>query len=323
MFKRKLITFLVAMLAGGVSMAGNGPGGYPKEPIRFVVAFAPGGGTDLVARLVASELSKRIGANVIVENKGGASGIIAAQYVARAQADGYTLLVGGSGPMVFNPITYNTLPYDPNKDFEHVTILGSYPIVLVAGKDQPFNTVKELIQYAKANPGKLNYGSAGASFQVPTEYFAAVAGITMMQVPYKGTALAAQALMAGDIQLLSADVGPGAPLVASGRAKALAVTSAERNPILPDVPSVAESGIKDFDFSLYSAVAAPKGTPSDIVKYLQEELHATLHSPEVAGRLKQMGIKPEGMPPADAMARYAKEINQFQPLVDRLGLKVN
>jgi len=323
MLKRNLIGFFVSLFTASTAVAGNGPNGYPKEPVRFIVAFAPGGGTDLVARLVAAELSKRIGANIVVENKGGASGTIAAQHVARAAPDGYTLLVGGSGPMVFNPIMYDNLPYDPAKDFEHVTILGSYPIVFVAGREQPFNTLRELIAYARANPGKLNYGSAGASFQVPTEYFAAVTGISITHVPYKGTALAAQAMMAGDIQLLSADVGPGAPLVISGRAKALAVTSAQRNPILLDVPTVREAGINDFDFSLYSAIAAPRGTPAEIVKYLQEQLHDTLHSPEVSERLKQMGIKPEGMPSGEAVARYKREIAHFKPLVERLGLKAN
>src|SRR5690606_14759897 len=154
------------------SFAGNGPNGYPTEPVRFVVSFSPGGGTDIVARHVAMHLGKRIGQTVVVENKPGASGIIAAQSVARAKPDGHTLLVGGSGPMVFNPITQDPLPYDPKNDFEPITILGSYPIVLLAGTKQPFNTIQALVQYAKAHPGELNYGSAGYSFQVPTEYFA-------------------------------------------------------------------------------------------------------------------------------------------------------
>lgn len=319
LIKKALVTTALVATAG-VAAAGNGPNGYPNEPIRFVVSFAPGGGTDLMARLVAAELSKRIGQNVVVENKAGASGIIAAQYVARAKPDGYTLLVGGSGPMVFNPITQKDLPYDPEKDFEPVTILGSYPIVILAGNKQPFSTVADLVSYAKANPGVLNYGSAGYSFQVPTEYFASEAGIQLTQVRYKGTSLAAQALMAGDIQLLSADIGPGAPLVKAGQAKALAVTSAERNPILPNVPTLAESGFKNFDFSLYSAVAAPKGTPVEITNYLQKELHAALHSPEVSKRLGEMGIKPEGMPPADAAARYAREIKMFTPIVQKMDL---
>ncbi|GAA5233582.1 tripartite tricarboxylate transporter substrate binding protein [Verticiella sediminum] len=318
-------TVVAAMLLAlnSVASAGNGPDGYPSEPVRFIVSFAPGGSTDIVARLVASELSKRIGQTIVVENKAGASGIIASQYVARANPDGYTLLIGGSGPMVFNPITQSSLPYDPVKDFEPVTILGSYPIVLLAGDKEPFDSVKDVVQYAKDNPGVLNYGSAGYSFQVPTEYFASVADIKLTQVPYKGSSEAAQALIAGDIQLFSADIGPGAPLATSGRAKPLAVTSAERNPVLPDVPTFAESGFPGFDFSLYSAVAAPKGTSTAITDYLQKELHAVLHSPEVSERLATMGIKPEGMPPAEAAARYAHEIELFQPIVDKMGIKVN
>lgn len=322
MFRRTALAIALSLLAGAAA-AGNGPGGYPTEPVKFVVAFAPGGGTDIVARLVGLELSKRIGQPVVIENRAGASGILAAQFVARAKPDGHTLLVGGSGPMVFNRVTYKSLPYDPDRDLETVTILGSYPIVLLAGKDQPFNTLSEMIQYAKKNPGKLNYGSAGASFQVPTEYFASKAGISMVQVPYKGTGLAAQALMAGDIQLLSADIGPGAPLAAAGQAKALAVTSAQRNSVLPDTPTIAESGIKGFDFSLYSAVAAPKGTDLKIVNYLQQELNAVLHSTEVKARLYAMGITPEGKSPKETNARYQRELNIFGPLADRLGLRNN
>lgn len=321
--KRKLAVLLATMMAAGAAVAGNGPDGYPKQPIRFVVAFAPGGGTDIVARLVGAELSKRVGQTVIVENKAGASGIVAAQYVAREKPDGYTLLVGGSGPMVFNTITQNNLPYDPKTDFEHVTILGSYPLVLVAGEKEPFNTVKELIDYAKQNPGVLNYGSFGAASQVPTEYFSSVADIQMAHIPYKGSGMATQALIGGDIQLFTVDVGPAVPLVTSGRAKAIAVTSAERNPMLPDVPTLAESGFDGFDVSLYSAVAAPKGTPTEITDYLQKELHAVLHSPEVVERLNGMGIKPEGMPTPEAVARYAQEVEMFGPIADKLGLKNN
>jgi tripartite-type tricarboxylate transporter receptor subunit TctC len=320
---KKTIVAAALLAVGSAALAGNGPDGYPAEPVRFVVSFAPGGGTDIVARLVASELSKRIGQSVIVENKAGASGIIAAQYVARAKPDGYTLLVGGSGPMVFNPITQNSLPYDPVKDFEPVTILGSYPLVLLAGVKEPFNSVQDLVKYAKDNPGELNYGSFGYSSQVPTEHFASIADIKLTQIPYKGSSEAAQALIAGNIQLFSSDIGPAAPLVSSGRAKALAVTSAQRNPILSDVPTLAESGFPGFDFSLYSAVAAPKGTPAAITDYLQKELHAVLHSSEVSARLGTMGIKPEGMPPAEAAARYAHEINVFRPIVEKMGIKTN
>ncbi|GAA4339513.1 tripartite tricarboxylate transporter substrate binding protein [Pigmentiphaga soli] len=322
MVSRVALGSLLAAAATGVQ-AGNGPHGYPKDPVRFIVAFAPGGGTDIVARLVAAKLSERIGQQVVVENRAGASGILAAQFVARSEPDGQTLLIGGSGPMVFNPITYNKLPYDPVKDFEPITILGSYPIVLLANPKLPVSTLPELIAYARKNPGTLNYGSAGASFQVPTEYFASQAKITLSQIPYKGTALAGQALMAGDIQLLSADIAPAVPLVNSGQAKALAVTSAKRNPILPQVPSIAESGIKGFDFSLFSAAAAPKGTSREIVTYLQEQIHAVLHSDEISGRLAKMGVEPEGGSPEETAARFKREIDLFRPIADAAGIKVD
>ena len=323
MFRHTALAMAGTLLVTSLTYAGNGPGGYPKEPVRFVVAFAPGGGTDIVARLVGLELSKRIGQSVVVENKAGASGILAAQTVANAKPDGHTLLIGGSGPMVFNRVTYKSLPYDPDKQLETITILGTYPIVLLAGNNQPFSTLPEMIQYAKKNPHKINYGSAGASFQVPTEWFASEAGISLVHVPYKGTSLAAQGMMAGDIQLLSADIGPAVPLVKSGHAKPLGVTSAERNPALPDVPTMAEQGVKGFDFSLYSAVAAPKGTSMEIVQYLHKELNAVLHSPEVKGKLVAMGIEPEGRSPQETQARYERELGMFGPLSDRLGLRTN
>src|SRR5690625_4514174 len=249
---RLISTFIMALvLSTSNAVADEGLGNYPDKPITFVVSFGPGGGTDIVARVIAAELGERIGQPVVVENKPGASGILAAQYVARSKADGYTLLIGGSGPMVFNTLIYNSLPYDPFEDFEAVTILGSYPIVLVANNDQPFDTLEEMITYAKENPGELNYGSAGASFQVPTEYFASEADIEMTLIPYKGTAEASQALMAGELQLVSADLGPVASLLNSGKVKGLAVTTKERNPILPDVPSVTVFDFDDFAVSLY------------------------------------------------------------------------
>ncbi len=323
--QRNITTLIgMAMLAGvSTATAGNGPGGYPDKPVSFVVAFGPGGGTDLVARLVARYLSEQIGGEVIVENRPGASGIVAAQYVARAEPDGYKLLIGGSGPMVFNQVTYENLPYDPVNDFEPITILGSYPIVLLAGNHTDIHTLDDLVEHAKANPGELNYGSAGASFQVPTEYFASEAGIDLTQILYKGTAAAAQGLLAGDIELLSADIGPGAPLAQGNQARPLAVTSANRNPILPDVPTIAEQGYEGFDFSLYSAIAAPAGTPEEITNYLQEQLHIVLHSPEVKNQLAEMGILPEGMPPSEAAARYAREVETFRPIAEAAGIKVD
>jgi len=321
---RLISTFIMALvLSTSNAVADEGLGNYPDKPITFVVSFGPGGGTDIVARLIAAELGERIGQPVVVENKPGASGILAAQYVARSKADGYTLLIGGSGPMVFNTLIYNSLPYDPFEDFEAVTILGSYPIVLVANNDQPFDTLEEMITYAKENPGELNYGSAGASFQVPTEYFASEADIEMTLIPYKGTAEASQALMAGELQLVSADLGPVASLLNSGKVKGLAVTTKERNPILPDVPSVTEFGFDDFDVSLYSAVAAPKGTPEAITQYLQRELHEVLHSDKVVAQLEKLGITPEGMPTEEALERYRYEADLFRPIVEEMGLQVD
>jgi tripartite-type tricarboxylate transporter receptor subunit TctC len=320
--KVQVIAFLAGAFAlGAQAFAQNAAADYPKEPIRFIVAFAPGGGTDTIARLVGQHLGKALGQPVIIENKPGASGIIAAEYVARAAPNGYTLLVGGSGPMVFNPVVYPKLPYDAIANFAPITILGSYPIVITAKLDLPIKTVADLIKRAKEQPGALNYGSAGASFQVPAEYFSQLAGIKMTQVPYKGSGPASQALLGGEIDLLVADIAPSMSLVKTGKIRPIAVTTAKRSPALPDVPTVAESGLPGFDVSLFSSLAAPAGTPPEIIKRLHAEVAKVLRMPEVREKLAAMGIEPGGITPEQSAARFKREIAVYGPAAKAAGVK--
>ena len=296
------------------------PAGYPSKPIRFLVAFAPGGGTDILARLIAHHMSRNIGQSIVVENRAGASGTIAAQSTINAAPDGYTLMVGGSGPMVFNPVVMSKMPYNPD-DLVPVTILGSYPIVISAKSDLPVKTLADLIDLAKKRPGELNYGSAATSFQVPTEYFAQRAGIKLQVIPYKGSGPAAAALMAGDIDLIMVDMAPAVSLLQSGKARALAVTTARRNPVIPDVPTVAESGIPGFDASLFSALVAPAKTPPAIVRYLQQQVAKVLALPEVKDRLDQLGVEGGGMSPEATAERIKQEIAVYGPIAKAAGVQ--
>lgn len=318
---RVVVWLSLSLLACSAVRAQESAASFPSKPIRFVVAFAPGGGTDILARLVATYLGKSVGQPVVVENRAGASGLLATDVVVKAAPDGYTLLVGGSSPMVFNPIVFDKLPYDPVVDLAPITILGSYPIVILAKNDLPVKTLADLIALAKQKPGMLNYGSAGVSFQVPTEYFAIRAGIKLQMIPYKGTAPAGAALLAGDVDLVMGDMAPAVGLLKTGRVKALAVTTAKRSPILPDVPTIQESGVPQFDVSLFSSLSAPGRTAPEIVRKLQQEVAKVLAMPEVRERLLQLGVEAGGMSPEATAARFKTEIALYGPIAKAAGVR--
>ena len=322
LIRRAFAFLLLSMLFNTGALAQNAAASFPNKPIRFVVAFAPGGGTDILARLIAVHMSKTIGQPVVVENRAGASGILAAETVARAAPDGYTLLVGGSSPMVFNPLVFDKLPYDPLVDLAPVTVLGSYPIVIIAKNDLPVYSVADLVKLAKEKPGVLNYGSAGVAFQVPTEYFASRAGIKLQMVTYKGSGPAGVALLAGDIDLVMGDMAPALGLLKSGRVRAVAVTTAKRSAAMPNVPTVAESGLlPGFDVSLFSSLAAPGRTPPEIVRKLQQEVAKVLELPEVKERMLQLGLEAGGMSPEATAARFKHEIALYGPIVKAAGMR--
>lgn len=320
--RRLLALFFLSVSLSNYAIAQGAAASYPSKPIRFIVAFAQGGGTDILARIVALHLGKLVGQPIVVENRGGASGILAAAAVAKAPPDGYTLLVGGSSPNVFNPIVFETLPYDPLVDLAPITILGSYPIVIVARESLAAKSITELVKLAKEKPGTLNYGSASVAFQVPTEYFASRAGIKLQNIPYRGTSLAAAGLLAGDIDLVMADIAPAIGLLQSGGVRALAVTTAKRSSALPEVPTIAESGLlPDFDVSLFSSLSAPGGTPPEIVRKLQELVAKVLALPEVTERLRQFGVEAGGMSPEATAARFGREIELFGPIAREAGVR--
>ena len=253
---RLLLALCAALAFCGPAVAQQ----YPSKPIRLIVGYSPGGGNDLIARIVATRLQTKLNQPVIVENKPGAQSIVAAELVAKAAPDGYTLLIAPSGPMTINPAVYAKLPYDPVRDFVPVTMLAEFPLLLVVGAEQPVKSVKELVEYARGNPALANYASSATPFQLASELFNVRTQSKFQHIPYKGSGDAVQAVMAGQVLMALADSGPIAGPLKAGKLRALAITTARRPPDFPDVPTMAEAGVPDMDIALWTGLVAPKGT---------------------------------------------------------------
>ncbi len=269
------------------------PARYPTRAIHIVVGFTPGGGNDLIARIVGQKLSDSLGQPVIIDNKPGGGAIVATEYVAKSPADGYTLLVGASGAMAINPAVYTRLPYDPVKDFVPVSELGSFPLILIVNAASPIKSVTDLIAFAKAHPKDANYASSSAAFQLVTELFKQKTGAPMQEIPYRGANDSVMAVISGQVTATIADAGPVSGQIKGGQVRALAVTSPDRAEDLPDVPTLTEAGT-DVDAVLWSGIFAPRQTPPAIVKKLESELMRIVKEPDVVARLKPLGIQPVG-----------------------------
>ena len=257
---------------------------YPAKPITIVVPFAPGSGTDSITRIIAQYLQNALGQSVVVENKVGASGVIAATHVARSAPDGYTLLMATNSTHSANPHLFKKLDYDPVKDFAPVARIGSYVFMLVVNKDVPAKTLQELVAYAKANPGKLSYASGNTTGIVAGETFKSKAGVDILHVPYKSTPPAINDVLGGRISMIVIDMAPGLEHVRAGNFRALAVTTKERSKLLPDLPSLAEAGIPGYDVTSYAALFAPAGTPKEIVDRLNAEVRKIIDNPDAKPR---------------------------------------
>jgi tripartite-type tricarboxylate transporter receptor subunit TctC len=267
---------------------------YPSKPIQIVLGFPPGGSTDILARLVAQKLQEDWGQPVVVINKPGASTIIATESVVKSPADGYTLLIGASSGLTINPVLYDKLPYHPTRDLMPITIMGSFPLLLIVQPNMPVNSVKELISYAKTASPSLNYSSASTLFQLSGEMFKQMASVDVTHIPYKGSMQAVTALATGDVQMLFLDPAPALVQMKAGKAKALAVTSKKRWSLMPDLPSLAESGLPDYDVTGWIGLFAPTGTPPDIVAKVQKEVSRVVALPEMRERLETLGIDAGG-----------------------------
>jgi len=297
--------------------------GYPSKPIRFVVPYAPGGNTDILARLLGQKLSEAWGQQVIIDNRPGAAGTVGAELVARAPADGYTLIMGSFGNIIVANSLYKNLKYDPFRDFASIALVSLPPGILVENPAVPAQNVRELIAYAKSNPGRLNYGSpgSGAWNHLFFELFNASAGISIVHVPYKGIAPAVVDLLGGQVQLAISAFPTALPHIRSGKLRALAVTSAKRSGLMADVPTVAESGLAGYEAAGWFGVLAPAGTPPAVVAKLNAEINRILELPEVKASLASDGAEPAGGTPAQMTESARAASAKWSKLIRELNLR--
>jgi len=316
----RFVAFVLSLLVLGAH-AQN----YPSKPIRLVVPFAPGGSSSLVARFMAAEMEKGLGQQIVIENKGGGGGNVAMQEVARADPDGYTLIIGHVGSLAMNPFMYDRLPYDVNRDFAPVSLLAIVPAIFVVHESVPVKNLKELVALAKAKPGQLNYGSAGngSAGHLAIEYLKQVTGMELQHVPYKGTGPNVTDLVAGRTQVSSAGTPPLLPHVRAGKLRVIAVGTAKRLHSLPDVPTVAEQGYPGFETSQWYGLNAPAKTPESIVRRLAEEAAKAAKSPLVAERFKPDDAEPVGSTPAEYGAFIRKEQERWGKVVKTAGVKAD
>jgi tripartite-type tricarboxylate transporter receptor subunit TctC len=296
---------------------------WPRQSVRFVVPFAPGGTSEIVARTVANELTKQLGQTVFVDNKGGGAGLPAMQEVAKATPDGHTIILGHIGSLAVNPYIFPNQPYDVNKDFIPVTLLAKVPNLFVVHPDVPAQNFKDFVAYVKQNPGKLNYGSAGnaSAGHLAMEYLKLVTGMFITHIPYRGTGPQLTDLLAGRTQASSAGLPALLPHIKSGKLRPIAVGTAQRLAQLPDVPTVAEMGYKDFETSQWYGILAPAGTPRDVVIKLQEESLKALKSNAVTERFASDSAVGGGGPPAEFAAFIAQQQRVWKEIVQRAGIK--
>lgn len=298
--------------------------GYPSKPVNIVVPFAPGGATDIMTRLLAERLSKRLGQPVIVENKPGAGTMIASEYVAKAPADGHTVLMAASS-LGIAPSLYSKVNYDPVKSFAPISLVASVVHVLEVHPSVPVKSVGELITWLKANPGKANYGSVGAgtSTHLESELFNTMAGVKMVHVPYKGSAPALTDLVGGSLQVMFDAWASSGPFVKDGRTRLLAVTTAQRSKILPDVPTVAESGLPGYEAMPWLGLLAPAGTPDAVVKKFHDELIEVLKEQPVQEKFHSLGLDIIGNTPQEFAEFIKKDITKWAKVIQETGAKAN
>ena len=326
--RRQVLQAAAAAVAGAASIAAPAAfaaEAWPSKPIRFVVPFAPGGTSEVVARSVAVELTKQLGVSVYVENKPGGAGVVAMQDVAKSAPDGHTLILTHVGTLAVNPYMLESQPYDVNKDFAPVTLLAKVPNVFVIHPDLPAKNFKEFIAYAKANPGKLNYGSAGnaSAGHLAMEYLKLVTGVFMTHIPYRGTGPQLTDLLAGRTQASSAGMPALGAHIRAGKLRAIAVGTQKRIPSMPDVPTVAEMGFPNFETSQWYGIHVPAGTPPEIIKRLQEESQKALASSGVTARFATDNAVAGGYPSAEYAKFIAGEQKIWKDIVKRAQIKAD
>jgi tripartite-type tricarboxylate transporter receptor subunit TctC len=296
---------------------------YPVKPVRMIVPFAPGGGVDFTARLVGQKLGAALGQSVVSDNRAGAGGVIGTEIAAKAPADGYTLLLGSAGPLTILPGMMKGLQYDPVRDFAPIALVSSLPFLLVVHPGLPVKTVPDLIAYAKAKPGALNYGTAGngSTTHLATELFKSMAQIDLVHVPYKGVAPAVADLLGGQVQLMAGDLSTLMPQVKAGKLRALAVTGAKRSALAPELPTIAESGVAGFEASGWFGVLAPAATPHELVARLNALIARALGENDTRERLAALGGDAGSGTPAEFGSRIREDLAKWGRLIKTLGLR--
>ncbi len=323
----QLASIVIAISSSGNALAQTA---WPAKPVKIVVPFAPGGTTDLLARAMATELSKAFTQPFIVDNRAGAGGNLGADIVAKSPADGYTLLMGTVGTHGINKALYSKMPYDPQKDFAPITLVAGVPNVMImnaeAAKAKGINTVKDFIKYARANPGKLNMASSGngTSIHLSGELFKSMTGTFMTHIPYTGSGPALLGLLSGNVDVMFDNLPSALPQIRSGKLTGFAVTSAQRSGAIPELPTMDEAaGLKGFDASSWFGLLGPAGTPPDVVNRVQQEVAKALASPAVKEKLLAQGAIPSGNTPQEFAKFIDSEIKKWAPVVKASGAKVD
>jgi tripartite-type tricarboxylate transporter receptor subunit TctC len=324
--RRKILASAAASIAGMlVCSMGYAQANLPKGPITLVVPFASGGATDIVTRLVAKKVTDKTGVSVVVDNVAGGGGVVGAQKVARAAKDGTVLLMGTVSTHAINPLARNFSSYHPQKDFTPISLVATVPNVIVVNPSVPANNIKELIALAKAQPGKFNYGTSGVGTppHLSGELFKSMAGVDMEHVPYKGGGPAMTDLIGGSIPVLFDVLTGAAGHIKGGRAKALAVTTPQRSPSFPDVPTVAESGLKGYETYTWNAIFAPAGVPTAVAEALSKEFQRAALDPELQEKFKELSAIPVGSTPEGLSSHVKSELDKWGPIVKNLNLKLD
>ena len=315
----RLAAALLLVVATGVSAED-----YPSRPITLVVPYAAGGGNDVMARIVAEKMSKALGQQIVIENKGGAGGSIATRQVAKSTPDGYTLGLGGTGTLAINPTLYGNVGYDPRRDFAPVGLIATSALVVLVNPQIEAKTIPELIALAKREPGKLNYASAGvgSGIHLGAELFATMAGIKLTHIPYKGSAPALTDLIGGHVAIYFSSLPPAIALVKDGKVRALGVTGPTRSPSFPDLPTVAEAALPGYEAVLHYGIVAPAGTPQPVIDKLNAAMKTALDDPEVRQRIAADGAEPFSGTPQDYAADIDREETKWSQVVKVSGAKV-
>jgi tripartite-type tricarboxylate transporter receptor subunit TctC len=315
---RLILGLCAAVLLGGPALAET----YPARPIRLIVGYSPGGGNDLIARIVAAKLQEKLGQPVIVDNRPGAQSIVAAEAVAKAPSDGYTLLVAPSGPMTINPAVYAKLSYSPERDFSPISLLAEFPLLLAVGAEQPPKTVRELVDYGRANPKLANYASSATPFQLASELFNQRTASKFQHIPYRGSGDAVQAVAAGQVLMAIADSSPMSGPLKAGKLRALGLTAARRNPAFPDVPTMAEAGIPDMEISLWTGIVAPINTPPETVKLLAQAIRQILTMDDVKKAMEAIAVEPRSTTPDEYRELIARDTARWKEVAAAANIKL-